>query len=70
MIGVLICVIVALSVAVLYFYKKYKVTKTILKYERNDLHSMGNLPEISSEMANVHSERVKYSTLTSEPSSI
>ena len=70
MIVVLICVIVALSVAVLYFYKKYKLTKTILKYERNDLHSMGNLPEISSEMANVHSERVKYSTLTSEPSSI
>ena len=66
MVSLIFIVVVGLSVALIYFYKKYKITKAILKYERNDLHSMGSLPEISSEMANVSADRVKYSTLTSD----
>ena len=66
MVSLIFIVVVGLSVALIYFYKKYKITRAILKYERNDLHSMGSLPEISSEMANVSADRVKYSTLTSD----
>lgn len=73
MIVFIVIIIIGLGLGMFYFYKKYKKTKEILKYEQNDLRSMGNLPDVSSEMTNVSSlsgEKVKYTTLTSEPQAI
>ena len=64
-----VIVIIILLVAVVYFYLKYKKTKEILKYEQNDLNSLSKIPGMSAEMTSVP-DKVKYTTLTSEPDAI
>ena len=64
-----VIIIIILLVAVVYYYLKYRKTKEILKYEQNDINSLAKVPGISAEMTNVP-DKVKYTTLTSEPDPI
>lgn len=70
MVVFIVLLILGLVLGMLYFYKKYKKTKEILRYEQNDLRSLGSLPDVSAEMTSVPGDKVKYTTLTSEPQSI
>ncbi len=63
-----IAIVIVLTVLVIYFYKRFKSTEAVLKYEENDLNRMARVPRSEAEMANMsHSqEKVKYSTLTAD----
>lgn len=54
-----------ISVAI-FFYKKYIITKKILKYETSDVRNMSEIPKTEAELANIvqQREKVKYVNLT------
>ncbi len=61
---------IVLILLVIYFYKKYKVTKQILNYEINDVRNMSSIPKSLAEMRDmaVKSQREKYANLAEDNS--
>ncbi len=62
----LVVAVIAIGGLAFYFYKRFKTTQTVLRYEQNDITRMASVPKTEAEMANIanKNERVKYSTLT------
>jgi hypothetical protein len=62
--------VIVLILLVIYFYKKYKVTKQILNYEINDVRNMSSIPKSLAEMRDmaVKSQREKYANLAEDNS--
>jgi hypothetical protein len=62
--------VIVLILLVIYFYKKYKVTKQILNYEINDVRNMSSIPKSIAEMRDmaVKSQREKYANLAEDNS--
>ncbi len=63
-----IVLVIVLIILVVYFYKKYKVTKQILNYEVNDVRNMSSVPKSLAELRDlaVKSERQKYANLAED----
>ena len=58
--------VVGLITVAVYFYRKYKITKTVLKYETSDVRNLSTIPRSEAEMVHiaVQSERSKYKNLS------
>ena len=71
-IGAAFGVIGVLSVLVGVFYHKFKQTKMVLKYEKNDLRSMGSIPKSVTELQKMEKEiqKSKYANLADESQNI
>jgi len=68
---ILILAIAALLVVIIYFYRKYRITKALVKYESNDINSMGTLPKSITELKMMQEEKnkkakEKYNSLTED----
>ena len=68
---ILILAIAALFVVIIYFYRKYRITKALVKYESNDINSMGTLPKSITELKMMQEEKnkkakEKYNSLTED----
>ena len=68
-IGVGLGVIVVLSVLLGVVYHKFKRTNMVLKYEKNDLRSMGSIPKTVTELQKIEKDiqKSKYANLADEP---
>ena len=67
----LIIAIAALCVVIIYFYRKYRVTKALVNYESNDINNMGTLPKSITELKMMQEEKnkeakEKYNSLTED----
>ena len=68
---ILIIAIATLSVIIIYFYRKYRVTKALVNYESNDINNMGTLPKSITELKMMQEEKnkkakEKYNSLTED----
>ncbi|MCQ2816217.1 MAG: hypothetical protein MJ252_03015, partial [archaeon] len=63
-----IVVIIVLIMISIYFYKRYKETHMVLKYEENDLRNMANIPKTTKEIGAIEmaQKKEKYTGLTEE----
>ena len=71
----LIIGIIILIFVVFYFYRKYRITKSIVNYESNDIKNMGSIPKSITELKKIQEEKIKiskekYNSLTEDPSQI
>ena len=57
---------------VYHFYKKFTVTKEILKYETSDIRNMSNIPRSEAELKTIvkQVQSQKYSSLAEEGSTV
>ena len=70
---VLVTVIIAVLIfLVYYFYKKFSVTRDILKYEINDVRNLSNIPKSEAELSNIVKDASarKYANLTSDSDNV
>ena len=68
---ILIIAIATLAVIIIYFYRKYRVTKALVNYESNDINNMGTLPKSITELKMMQEEKnkeakEKYNSLTED----
>jgi hypothetical protein len=67
--------ITILGFLILYFYRKYKVTKAIVNYQSNDIRNMGSIPKSITELKQMETEKnklakEKYNSLTEDSGQI
>ena len=72
---ILIIAISILLVIIIYFYRKYRVTKALVNYESNDINNMGTLPKSITELKMMQEEKnkeakEKYNSLTEDSGQI
>ena len=70
----LICIIILLLV-IFYFYRKYRIAKAIVNYEKNDIKNMGSIPKSITELKKIQEEKnkkakEKYNSLTEDSGEI
>ena len=70
----IICIIILLFV-IFYFYRKYRIAKTIVNYEKNDIKNMGSIPKSITELKKIQEEKnkkakEKYNSLTEDSGEI
>jgi hypothetical protein len=68
----IVIVVGVLGFLVYFFYRKFVVTKEILKYEVSDVRNVASIPKSLSELKTINSKREgqKYANLTEEASQI
>ena len=54
-----ILILIFIVTVAVYFYKKYTITKKILRYETSDVRNMSEIPKSESEMATIVAQREK-----------
>ena len=72
---ILIIAIVLLLFVIFYFYRKYRIAKAIVNYEKNDIKNMGTIPKSITELKKVQEEKnkkakEKYNSLTEDSGEI
>lgn len=68
----IVVTIAILAFFVYYFYKKFTVTREILKYEVNDVRNMSTIPKSEAELKDM-SKKIsgqKYANLTDESQNV
>ena len=72
---ILIVLIIILLLIIFYFYRKYRITKAIINYEKNDIKNMGTIPKSITELKKIQESKEKaakekYNSLTEDSSNI
>ena len=67
----IIIAIAVLFVFIIYFYRKYRITKALVNYQSNDINNMGTLPKSITELKMMQEEKnkkakEKYNSLTED----
>ena len=71
----LIIAIIILFFVIFYFYRKYRIAKAIVNYEKNDIKNMGSIPKSITELKKMQEEKnkqakEKYNSLTEDSGEI
>ena len=71
----LIIAIIILFFIIFYFYRKYRIAKAIVNYEKNDIKNMGSIPKSITELKKMQEEKnkqakEKYNSLTEDSGEI
>ena len=71
----IIIAIVVLFFVMFYFYRKFRIAKAIVNYEKNDIKNMGSIPKSITELKKIQEEKnkkakEKYNSLTEDSGQI
>jgi len=74
-IALLIIILIVLLFVIFYLYRKYRIAKAIVNYEKNDIKNMGSIPKSITELKKIQEEKSKkakekYNSLTEDSGEI
>ena len=74
-IALLIIILIVLLFVIFYLYRKYRIAKAIVNYEKNDIKNMGSIPKSITELKKIQEEKnkkakEKYNSLTEDSGEI
>ena len=74
-IALLIIILIVLLFIIFYLYRKYRIAKAIVNYEKNDIKNMGSIPKSITELKKIQEEKnkkakEKYNSLTEDSGEI
>ena len=74
-IGILVTVVIILGLVGFYFYRKYRISRSSILYENNDIINMAKLPKSINELQEIEKKKVKeskekYNSLTEDSGNI